>query len=186
MKTRVLLWYLQEFYSESNREQEERKDSIIRSILEKDLKPQQQQQQDSDHRLLREVLKDTSFQRKYNLKPFDLGGLGTAYKVKMEEESKSSSASSTSTTPATVSSTSAVVDLPQESFVEPMISMAIEQLKEDVVNTCSALGIPRVKSDQFKFCFVFLPTSKDEKFSYYNFLQRTPTLIFLSSASHRP
>lgn len=135
--------YLQEFYAESNREQEERKDSIIRSILEKDLKPQQQQQQDSDHRLLREVLKDTSFQRKYNLKPFDLGGLGTAYKVKMEEESKSSSASSTSTTPATVSSTSAVVDLPQESFVEPMISMAIEQLKEDVVNTCSALGIPR-------------------------------------------
>ncbi|XP_039279019.1 DNA-binding protein D-ETS-4 isoform X2 [Nilaparvata lugens] len=136
--------YLQEFYADSHRDQEERKDSIIRSILEKDPKPQvqQQQEQESDHRLLREVLKDTSFQRKYNLKPFDLGGLGTAYKVKMEEESKNSCSSSSASVPAS-SAASAVVDLPQESFVEPMISMAIEQLKEDVVNTCSALGIPR-------------------------------------------
>ncbi|XP_075211508.1 DNA-binding protein Ets98B isoform X2 [Lycorma delicatula] len=132
--------YLQEIYAEAQREQDQKKDFIIRSILERDLPEQKPPPVNSDHRLLREVLKDTSFQRKYNLKPFDLEGLGTAYRDnKMEEEGQDSASGQDK--PST-SVPSSVADLQQESF-EPMISMAIEQLKEDVVNTCTVLGIPR-------------------------------------------
>lgn len=114
---------------------EKKKDSIIRNILEKnDFK---QEKKDSDHRLLREVLKDTSFQKKYNLKPFDIGGLGTAFKaeVKMEVGESSKSEGEGEAVGAVCG-----VDIAQER-IEPMLSLAIEQLREDLSNTCSVLGI---------------------------------------------
>ncbi|XP_054269418.1 SAM pointed domain-containing Ets transcription factor-like isoform X1 [Macrosteles quadrilineatus] len=119
---------------------EKKKDSIIRNILENnDFK---QEKKESDHRLLREVLKDTSFQRKYNLKPFDIGGLGTAFKadVKMEtngEEVQGSQAPQGSGAP---EGAVCGVDIAQDR-IEPMLSLAIEQLKEDLNKTCTVLGI---------------------------------------------
>lgn len=75
----------------------------------------------SDHQLLREVLRDTSFQRKYNLRPVDLGGVGTGYVEDME-------------------SGECVGDLAREQ-IEPVLSLAIQQLQKDFDNTCVALGI---------------------------------------------
>ncbi|KAK0176256.1 hypothetical protein PV328_000409 [Microctonus aethiopoides] len=77
--------------------------------------------QKSDHQLLREVLRDTSFQRKYNLRPVDLGGVGTGYVEDMD-------------------SSECVGDLAREQ-IEPVLSLAIQQLQKDFDNTCVALGI---------------------------------------------
>lgn len=77
--------------------------------------------QKSDHQLLREVLRDTSFQRKYNLRPVDLGGVGTGYVEDMEAGE-------------------CVGDLAREQL-EPVLSLAIQQLQKDFDNTCVALGI---------------------------------------------
>lgn len=124
--------YLQDIYIPEQRN----KDSIIRNILEKP-----QKKPSTDHQLLREVLKDTSFQRKYNLRPFDIGGVGTAFKseVKMEEESvKGDCGGSGSGGEGGVCG----VDIAQER-IEPMLSLAMEQLREDLSNTCTVLGIAR-------------------------------------------
>jgi len=77
--------------------------------------------QKSDHQLLREVLRDTSFQRKYNLRPVDLGGVGTGFVEDMETGE-------------------CVGDLAREQL-EPVLSLAIQQLQKDFDNTCVALGI---------------------------------------------
>lgn len=77
--------------------------------------------QKSDHQLLREVLRDTSFQRKYNLRPVDLGGVGTGFVEDME-------------------GSECVGDLAREQ-IEPVLSLAIQQLQKDFDNTCVALGI---------------------------------------------
>lgn len=77
--------------------------------------------QKSDHQLLREVLRDTSFQRKYNLRAVDLGGVGTGFVEDME-------------------SNECVGDLAREQ-IEPVLSLAIQQLQKDFDNTCVALGI---------------------------------------------
>lgn len=116
--------------------QRRNKDSIIRTILENP-----QKKSGGDHQLLREVLKDTSFQRKYNLKPFDIGDLGTAFKSedKMEEADGKGVSSGTS-------SGVCGVDIAQDR-IEPMLSLAMEQLREDLSNTCTVLGIARGKSN---------------------------------------
>ncbi|XP_051166411.1 DNA-binding protein D-ETS-4 isoform X1 [Leptopilina boulardi] len=75
----------------------------------------------SDHQLLREVLRDTSFQRKYNLRPVDLGSVGTGFVEDMETDE-------------------CVGDLTREQ-IEPVLSLAIQQLQKDFDNTCVALGI---------------------------------------------
>ncbi|XP_012261581.2 DNA-binding protein D-ETS-4 [Athalia rosae] len=75
----------------------------------------------NDHQLLREVLRDTSFQRKYNLRPVDLGGVGTGFVEDME-------------------GSECVGDLAREQ-IEPVLSLAIQQLQKDFDNTCVALDI---------------------------------------------
>ncbi|XP_001607130.2 DNA-binding protein D-ETS-4 [Nasonia vitripennis] len=77
----------------------------------------------SDHQLLREVLRDTSFQRKYNLKPVELGAVGTGFVEDMVAQSGE-----------------CVGDLAREQ-IEPVLSLAIQQLQKDFDNTCVALGI---------------------------------------------
>ncbi|BET01481.1 Ets-domain [Nesidiocoris tenuis] len=74
-----------------------------------------------DHKLLREVLKDTSFQKRYNLIPVPVGELGTGFRAEMEEVS---------------------MDLAQEE-IQPVLSMAMEQLKTEIHSTCAVLGISR-------------------------------------------
>lgn len=77
---------------------------------------------EGDHRLLRQVLKDTSFQKRYNLVPVPVGELGTGF--------------------AMTEQTAASLDLPQDE-IEPMLSLAMEQLKSEVQGTCAVLGITR-------------------------------------------
>jgi SAM pointed domain-containing ETS transcription factor len=91
-----------------------------------------------DHQLLREVLRDMSFQRKYNLKPFDFDGLaasgflaGTDARVKMETEEAGASSCSV----AKGEEGSALMN------IEPVLSLAIEHIREDISNTCNVLGI---------------------------------------------
>lgn len=77
--------------------------------------------QKDDHQLLREVLRDTSFQRKYNLRPVDLGSVGTGFVEDMENNE-------------------CVGDVAREQ-IEPVLSLAMQQLQKDFDNTCVALGI---------------------------------------------
>lgn len=88
-------------------------------------------EQPKDHQLLREVLRDTSFQKKYNIRTFDFGFI--SQDIKMEEPDETSQSDM----------------LSQEQIarehIEPVLNMAIEQMKKDVDNTCAALGISRGK-----------------------------------------
>lgn len=119
---------------------EEKKPELLRSILEKspmnDSKnktcDKYKHQKNDDHKLLREVLKDTSFQKKYNLKPFNIEGLGTCYQTEMKSEDGK------------ILNKEDVCDVNlAEGIIAPMLSKAIEQLMQDVDNTCIMLGIPR-------------------------------------------
>ncbi|EFA02538.2 DNA-binding protein D-ETS-4 isoform X1 [Tribolium castaneum] len=95
----------------------------LRRLLEDDFKeaqPQTVPSKPKDHQLLREVLRDTSFQKKYNIKPIDFGFIGD---IKMEEPDEN-----------------AQRDLMREK-IEPVLSLAIEQMRKDVDTTCAALGI---------------------------------------------
>ncbi|XP_065225959.1 DNA-binding protein D-ETS-4 [Planococcus citri] len=120
----------------------EKKPELLRSILEKssqnDLVSKKHQinkcssMKDDNHKLLREVLKDTSFQKKYNLKPFDIEGLGTCYQTEIKTEDGK------------ILNKEDVCDVNlAEGIIAPMLSKAIEQLMQDVDNTCIMLGIPR-------------------------------------------
>lgn len=71
--------------------------------------------------LLRSALEDTSFQKRLNLKPIPLE-LGS---IKMEESSGGTGSEDTLANP----------------DIDRVLSMAIEQSKRDVDNTCSVLGI---------------------------------------------
>lgn len=108
----------------------------LKDFLENDFKkpelPKEEENKPKiqDHQLLRQVLKDTSFQKKYNLKPFDFG-LATGFvgnPIKMEEPEVSGELMSCNE------------ELAREK-IEPVLSLAIEQMRKDVNNTCSALGI---------------------------------------------
>lgn len=86
-----------------------------------------------DHQLLREVLRDMSFQRKYNLKPFEFDGLAAScflagVKVEAEEGGASCSVAKGEEGSTLMS-------------IEPVLSLAIEQIRVDISNTCSVLGI---------------------------------------------
>ncbi|CAH0560272.1 unnamed protein product [Brassicogethes aeneus] len=97
----------------------------FRQLIEEDLKKQEHQivpEKPKDHQLLREVLKDTSFQKKYNLKPFDFGFIGDDIKMEDSDECEG--------------------DLIKcKERIEPVLNIAIEQIRKDVDRTCAALGI---------------------------------------------
>ncbi|XP_065158566.1 DNA-binding protein D-ETS-4 isoform X2 [Atheta coriaria] len=78
-------------------------------------------EQKKDHQLLREVLRDTSFQRKHNIKPLDFPNF--ELDIKMEQKTDDE-----------------YVELAREN-IEPVLNMAIEQMRKDVSKTCSALSI---------------------------------------------
>lgn len=113
-----------------------------------------------DHHLLREVLKDTSFQRKFNLKPFDLGGLGglaqqlggTSWAAPLRRTLSGGSSGlgqalgqgfGSLAQGAVKLEQGGEADLPQldQDAIEPMISLAIQQMRNEIGNTCSVLGI---------------------------------------------
>ncbi|XP_038213015.1 DNA-binding protein D-ETS-4-like isoform X1 [Zerene cesonia] len=82
--------------------------------------PKLEVEEPRDHILLRSALEDTSFQKRHNLRPIPLE-LGS---VKMEE-----------------SSGGADNDVLTAPDIDRVLSMAIEQSKRDVDNTCTVLGI---------------------------------------------
>lgn len=81
-----------------------------------------------DHQLLREVLRDTSFQKKHNIKPIDISLLSGDIKMEEPEENGTGELINSCT------------DLPREK-IEPVLNLAIEQVRKDVRNTCTTLGI---------------------------------------------
>lgn len=103
----------------------------LRQLLEKDIKKSEAGSVPSkpkDHQLLREVLKDTSFQKKFNIKPIDFGFI--TEDIKMEEsESVHSDIMRTCGEQIT------------REKIEPVLNLAIEQMRKDVDSTCAALGI---------------------------------------------
>lgn len=80
-----------------------------------------------DHQLLREALNDTSFQRKFNIRPIDFGFFSGA--TKMEEGHGEENDLASCSEP-----------LANDS-IEPVLNLAIEQMKKDVDKTCTTLGI---------------------------------------------
>lgn len=116
----------------------EKKPELLRSILEKSplnetIKMSDKCKSDNDnHKLLREVLKDTSFQKKYNLRPLDIEGLGTVFQMEGKNELDKNTFKEE------------VCDVNfTEGIIAPVLSKAIEQLMQDVDNTSVMLGIPR-------------------------------------------
>lgn len=104
--------------------------AILGDEFKKPEKPKEDKQKNQDHKLLRQVLRDTSFQEKFNLKPIDFG-LGTGFvgnTIKMEEPDIQEMEEITNE------------ELTRET-IEPVLSLAIEQMRKDVDNTCSVLGI---------------------------------------------
>lgn len=95
--------------------------------------PEKTEGKSGDHQLLREVLRDMSFQRKYKLKPFDFDGLTasgflpSAVKTEATDEAGASCS----------------VHKGEEALmnIEPVLSLAIEQIRVDISNTCNVLGI---------------------------------------------
>lgn len=88
------------------------------SIKQSYITPKIEVEESRDHNLLRSALEDRTFQERLNLRPFPLE-LGS---VKMEE---SSGGDETLVAP----------------DIDKVLSMAIEQSKRDVDNTCTVLGI---------------------------------------------
>ncbi|XP_072382030.1 DNA-binding protein D-ETS-4 isoform X2 [Diabrotica undecimpunctata] len=105
------------------------RNQTLRQLLEKDSKSSESQtvpEKPKDHLLLREALRDTSFQKKFNIRPIDFGFLETD--IKMEEPEQDD-----------------LMRTCNEEMVngniEPVLNMAIEQMRKDVDNTCATLGI---------------------------------------------
>lgn len=103
----------------------------LRQLLDQDLQKTEAQivpEAPKDHQLLRQVLRDTSFQKKFNIKPIDFGFLSGG-DIKMEEPDNNAE-----------SDLMASEQLARQN-IEPVLNLAIEQIRKDVDNTCSALGI---------------------------------------------
>ncbi len=146
----------------------DKKPELLRSILEKSPLNESRKRTldkakafDDDHKLIRQILKDTSFQKKYNLRPVDIEGLGIGYQTEMKGEEGKCNNNSTSSTAATttIPGNSGTNTLKEdvcdvnltEGIIAPMLSKAIEQLMQDVDNTSVMLGIPRGKIWPFFF-----------------------------------
>lgn len=100
----------------------------LRQLLEKDIKSPESQtvpEQPKDHKLLREALSDTSYLKKFNIKPIEFEFWRD---IKMEEPEQDDLMRSCN---------EEIV----KGNIEPVLDMAIEQLRKDVNNTCTALGI---------------------------------------------
>ncbi|XP_071453144.1 DNA-binding protein D-ETS-4-like [Hetaerina americana] len=129
-------------------------------------KPEAADPPPQDHRLLREVLRDTSFQRKFNLWPFGLAEVKVEAVDAAEEESGSVGAGVCGGAAGGDGIPSAVVEMGNAAQqldvkmeeedeeleddareeadlerIEPMLSMAMEQIRRDVQETCKVLGM---------------------------------------------
>lgn len=83
--------------------------------------------------LLKQCLSDTSFQQKYNLKPFDFG---VATGFVSEEMTKTPTIKKEP-----MSNTEIECGDLSEVKIEPVMDLAVEQVKKDIKTTCEMLGI---------------------------------------------
>ncbi|KAL1506764.1 hypothetical protein ABEB36_006067 [Hypothenemus hampei] len=95
----------------------------LRGLLNQKPNPQTVPDPPKDHQLLRQFLRDTSFQKKYNIHPIDFPFVNGD--IKMEEPDPEHG------------------DLMMkcEEQIEPVLNLAIEQVRKDVDDTCTLLGI---------------------------------------------
>lgn len=133
-----------------------------------------------DYQLLREVLQDTSFQKRFNLRPINFDSLTGGFvpngglSIKMEEPDDLDSVSESLMT----SCSSALA----REKIEPVLSLAIEQMRKDVENTCSALGISHGKNN-INIVFFIISIAGDLGVLIRTvsiFLSSTPTETFRS------
>lgn len=119
----------------------------LRHLLEHDIKNSESQivpEKPKDHQLLREVLRDTSFQKKYNIRPFDLNFISCD--IKMEEPDKNVEGDLIRTCNEQLAGEN----------IEPVLNLAIEHMRKDVDSTCAALGISPGKLFLTNFWFTCL------------------------------
>lgn len=95
-----------------------------------------------DHILLRSALEDTSFQKRLNLRPVPLE-LGA---IKMEESGDANGVSG-----------EAALATPD---IDRVLSLAMEQSRRDVDNTCTVLGISPGKYDPFDYKNTLFPGTR--------------------------
>lgn len=99
----------------------------LREFLDEGFK---REEKSKDHQLLREVLRDTSFQRKYNIRTFDFEFINQS--IKMEEPEQGSSTQS-----------ELLRHEQMREHIEPVLNMAIGEMRKEVDKTCATLGISR-------------------------------------------
>lgn len=114
----------------------------LRSLLNQkpaDNLPQTVPETPKDHQLLRQFLRDTSFQKKFNIHPIDFTFVNGD--IKMEEPDSSEQSDLIMSCEEQISRES----------IEPVLSLAIEQMRKDVDDTCTLL---RISPGKFLFNIV--------------------------------
>lgn len=101
-------------------------ENILQSLRSSETQTVPEKPKSEDHQLLREVLRDTSFQKKYNIRPFDFELMDAQIKIEEPEEDDMMNPCGE--------------QLPSDK-IDPVLNLAIEQMRKDVRNTCAALGI---------------------------------------------
>ncbi|XP_044748000.1 DNA-binding protein D-ETS-4 [Coccinella septempunctata] len=105
--------------------------SVLKSFLDSSFSQklrsdhQQIEEGPKDHKLLREALRDTSYQKKYNARAIDFDLLESY--IKMEEDEKSTQ--------------DELNEQIARENIEPVLNIAIEQMRKEVDKTCATLGI---------------------------------------------
>ncbi|XP_060531265.1 DNA-binding protein D-ETS-4 [Cylas formicarius] len=106
--------------------------NTLRQILQQkpgENPPQTVPEAPKDHQLLRQVLRDTSFQKRFNVKPIEFPFNGED--IKMEEPDENDQ-------------NELIISCEEQiarETIEPVLNLAIEQMRKDVDNTCTTLGI---------------------------------------------
>lgn len=91
----------------------------LRQLLES---PAKKVKTSEDHQVLREFLRDTSYQKKYNVRPFDFD-----ISIKMEDEASDEGGD--------------LLNTCSEQLTAPVLQIYMEQMKSDIASTCSKLNI---------------------------------------------
>jgi len=86
------------------------------------------------HPVLKQFLSDTSFQSKYNLKPFNFGGVAEGFVI----DGGGSKEAAVACKLETVGGLQAELE-----DVKPVLDLAVQQVRKDIETTCEILSIPK-------------------------------------------
>jgi hypothetical protein len=93
----------------------------------------------SNNTILKQFLQDTSFQTKFNLKPFDLGGGLSGFMSAGSAAQQKRSAAEEDEAAATAAANSGLLEVK----IEPVLDMAVQQVQKDIDTTCEMLSISK-------------------------------------------